>query len=233
MLAAVIRFPTELELAGRLALAAVLGGIIGLERDVSDHPAGLRTHITLALGACLFGLLSAYGFAGLLADRNSNNFQVDPTRVASQIVVGVGFLGGGAILKTDSGVRGLTTAASLWVTAAIGLGCALGAYVLTVEAFVLLLLSLTVLRGPQRWLVRRFSRVEERVVIRLSPDAKTGEIVDALNSLEGLEVRSLQVRERGETKVVQAELRSVAGRNVEEALAPIAGRDDVTHVEST
>src|ERR1051325_7394962 len=127
VVAATVHFPHEWELCARLVLAVALGGLIGLEREVSDHPAGLRTHITLALGACLFGLLSAYGFAGLLADRNSNNFQVDPTRVASQIVVGVGFLGGGAILKSDAGVRGLTTAASLWATAAIGLGCALGA----------------------------------------------------------------------------------------------------------
>src|SRR5439155_25077866 len=126
-----MHFPSEAELAGRILLAALLGGLIGVERELSGHPAGLRTHITLAIGAALFGVVSGYAFAGFDASRNVTNYQVDPTRVASQIVVGVGFLGGGAILKGDGKVRGLTTAASLWVTAAVGLACALGAYFLS------------------------------------------------------------------------------------------------------
>ena len=229
--AATVHFPHQWELALRLLLAAALGGIIGLERDVSDHPAGLRTHLTLAMGACLFGLLSAYGFAGLLADRNSNNFQVDPTRVASQIVVGVGFLGGGAILKSDAGVRGLSTAASWWTTAALGLGCALGAYTITLEAAGLLLLSLTVLRRPQRWVVRRLARVRETVVVRMTPDADPSAVIDALNRLDGVTVRSLVVRERGDQCVVQAELHTAHGEKLGDALAPLTARDDVLEVE--
>ena len=103
-------------------LALVLGGLIGLERELSDHPAGLRTHIGVCMGAALFGIVSGYGFVGFDASRSQTNYQVDPTRVASNIVTGVGFLGGGAILKHGATVRGLTTAASLWVTAAIGPG---------------------------------------------------------------------------------------------------------------
>ena len=115
-------FPSELELSLRLVLALVLGGLIGLERELTDHPAGLRTHIAVALGAALFGIVSAYGFREFDASRTETNFQVDPTRVASNIVVGIGFLGGGAILKHGATVRGLTTAGSLWVTAATSVG---------------------------------------------------------------------------------------------------------------
>ena len=91
--------PTELELAGRLGAALVLGGAIGLERELTGQVAGLRTHMTVALGAALFGIVSAYGWNEFAQVRAQTNVQVDVTRVASNIVTGVGFLGGGAILK--------------------------------------------------------------------------------------------------------------------------------------
>lgn len=83
----------------RFLLAVALTGAIGVEREISAQPAGLRTHITLGLGAALFGLLSVHGFDAYVAGRNTNNYQIDVSRVASQVVVGVGFLGAGAILK--------------------------------------------------------------------------------------------------------------------------------------
>src|SRR3954467_3075189 len=128
VLAAAIHPPSDLHLVLRILLAALLGGIIGMEREIAGHPAGLRTHISVALGSALFGVLSAFGFSLFDVPRNDTVFQVDVTRIASQIVVGVGFLGGGAILKEGANVRGLTTAASLWVTAALGLAFALGSY---------------------------------------------------------------------------------------------------------
>jgi len=102
--------PSDLELLGRLLLAAVLGGAVGAERELHDQPAGLRTHMLLTIGACLFTLVSAYGFGG----------PTDPSRLAAQIVTGIGFLGGGAIVRQGLTVRGLTTAASIWATASIG-----------------------------------------------------------------------------------------------------------------
>ena len=104
--------------AVRLLIAAGLGGAIGLEREIKDQPAGLRTHLLVALGACLFTLISAYGFDGGVG--------TDVTRIASQVVVGIGFLGGGTILRHGGTVKGLTTAASLWIVAAIGLGVGAG-----------------------------------------------------------------------------------------------------------
>src|SRR5437870_687367 len=112
----------------RFLVAVALTGAIGVEREISAQPAGLRTHITLGLGAAVFGLLSVHGFDAYVAGRNTNNYQIDVSRVASQVVVGVGFLGAGAILKEGASIRGLTTAASLWASAAIGLACGLGSY---------------------------------------------------------------------------------------------------------
>ena len=106
------------ELAIRLVLAALLGGLIGFEREVRDHEAGLRTHLLVAVGSSLFTIVSAYGFADFF---NGNAaIRADPSRIAAQIVAGVGFLGAGAIFRQGAFVRGLTTAATLWAVAAIG-----------------------------------------------------------------------------------------------------------------
>src|ERR687893_654955 len=115
------------ELIGRVLLAALLGGIIGVEREFSDQPAGFRTHILVSLGAALFTLVGAYGVAPFLGEDAAVRF--DPTRIAAQVVTGIGFLGAGAILRSGMSVRGLTTAASLWVVAAVGAAIGLGAYV--------------------------------------------------------------------------------------------------------
>ncbi len=108
----------------RLVVAALLGGLIGLEREFSDQPAGLRTHLLVALGAALFTLTGAYGVSAFAGDENF--VRIDPTRVAAQVVTGIGFLGAGAIIQQGFSVRGLTTAAALWVTAAVGLAAAFG-----------------------------------------------------------------------------------------------------------
>ena len=105
----------QVDLILRLLLAAFLGAAIGFEREVHGHPAGLRTHTLVALGSALFTELSIYGFP------SEPGQPVDPTRIAAQIVTGIGFLGGGAILKEGLNVKGLTTAASLWAGAAIGM----------------------------------------------------------------------------------------------------------------
>ena len=143
LVALAVAHPTlgNLELAGRLALAVALGGAVGLEREVSDQPAGLRTHISVALGAALFGVISTVGFNTFVTTREASDYQIDVTRVASQVVVGIGFLGAGAIVKEGLTIRGLTTAASLWVTAAIGLAVGIGGYVMA---------SLTTLVSPSR-----------------------------------------------------------------------------------
>lgn len=116
---------STLDLVGRVALAVALGALIGLEREARDHPAGLRTHALVAAGAALFTIAGAYGFADIPAGTN-----VDPARVAAQVATGIGFIGAGAILKIGMSVRGLTTAATLWMSAALGVAAGAGAYVL-------------------------------------------------------------------------------------------------------
>src|SRR6185295_5857357 len=108
----------DIQRAGRLCLAGLLGGLVGLEREISSQPAGLRTHMIVALGSCLIMLVSIH-----MSDLNGT--KADPGRIAAQVVAGVGFLGAGAIMRSGLSVRGLTTAACLWTVAAIGLavGC--------------------------------------------------------------------------------------------------------------
>lgn len=216
--------PSEIELAGRLGAALVLGGAIGLEREVSGQVAGLRTHMTVALGSALFAIVSAYGFGEFVAPRAGTNVQVDVARVASNIVTGVGFLGGGAILKEGASVRGLTTAASLWVTAAVGLAVAMGLYSLGAICALALIFSLTVLRGPRLWLRRRFTMSEEAVQIRLRCATDAGGVVAALRAHPDLDVRSVSVRDTDDEIVVEAD---VKGPDIATSLAELAARNDV------
>ncbi|MGH7868981.1 MAG: MgtC/SapB family protein, partial [Candidatus Dormibacteraceae bacterium] len=116
----------------RLILAVILTATIGLERELRQKNAGLRTHALVGLGAALLAQVSAYGFTELL--NKSGQIQLDPTRVAAQVVSGVGFIGGGLIFVHQASVRGLTTAASVWLSAAIGLASGAGLWVPAIAA---------------------------------------------------------------------------------------------------
>lgn len=116
---------SNFEIILRLLLSSVIGGLIGMEREANNRPAGLRTHVLVTLGSCLIMLLSMYGFIGLGAGGTGG----DPARLAAQVVSGIGFLGAGTILRTENKVSGLTTAASLWVCGGIGLAIGSGYYV--------------------------------------------------------------------------------------------------------
>jgi putative Mg2+ transporter-C (MgtC) family protein len=133
----VIDFSEQLDLSVRLLVAAVLGLAIGFEREIHGHPAGLRTHMLVALGSALFTVLSIRGFLG-----EPGAAPVDPTRIAAQIVSGIGFLGAGAILKDGIVIRGLTTAASLWATSAVGMAAGAGEYAIGTVAATVILVSL-------------------------------------------------------------------------------------------
>lgn len=126
----------QVELGLRLATGLVLGAVIGFERELHRQPAGFRTHSLVALGAALFTIVSAYAFPG------SNS---DPTRIAAQIVSGIGFIGAGTILQHRGSVRGLTTAASLWSVAAIGTAAGAGLLTMAIIGTVLILVVLSLL----------------------------------------------------------------------------------------
>ena len=173
----------DLELLGRLLLAAVLGGAIGAERELNDQPAGLRTHMLLTIGACLFTLISAYGFG-----RGS-----DPSRIAAQIVTGIGFLGGGAIVRYGLTVKGVTTAASIWATASVGVAIGAGSYVLGTGGAVLVVGTLFGLRRAdevlQRWGVSR-----EEYLIEAAPGFDMERLAE-IGRREKVALRGMQLQE--------------------------------------
>jgi putative Mg2+ transporter-C (MgtC) family protein len=171
--------PTDLEQLARLALAAVLGGLVGAERELADQPAGLRTHVLLSLGTCLFTLVSAYGFGQ----------GADPSRLAAQIVTGVGFLGGGAILRHGFTIRGLTTAASIWSTCALGVAVGVGVYTLAVGATVLVLVTLYGLRAVRN-VLRRHAASREELTLLTGRDFTVQGMIDLLHS-EGVSLRGM------------------------------------------
>lgn len=135
--------PSELEGLGKLALACVLGGILGLEREMTHHPAGLRTHILVALGSAGFTLTGLFLLAPMPGDMATNL-----SRVMQGVITGMGFIGAGAIMKEGASIHGLTTAASLWVASSVGLMVACGAFVLAAGTTVLGLVALLLSRSP-------------------------------------------------------------------------------------
>lgn len=149
----------QLDLSLRLIVAAALGAAVGAEREIHGHPAGMRTHMLVALGAGLFTVLSIHGFG-----QDAAGSTVDPTRIAAQIVSGIGFLGAGAILKDGVVIRGLTTAASLWATAAVGTAAGAGEYVIATVAAVVILVSLWPLNAVAE---RLHGSAEPEVQLRL------------------------------------------------------------------
>ena len=131
----------QLEFTLRIFVAAILGGLIGLEREYRSKEAGFRTHFLVALGSALFMIVSAYGFSDVPM---SEAHRWDVSRIAAQVVSGIGFIGAGTIIfhKSENIVRGLTTAAGVWVTAAIGLACGGGMYILSIASTLMVLIGL-------------------------------------------------------------------------------------------
>jgi putative Mg2+ transporter-C (MgtC) family protein len=213
--------PSDLELLGRLLIAAVLGGAIGAERELNDQAAGLRTHMLLTIGACLFTVISAYGFR--------RGVGTDPSRLAAQIVTGIGFLGGGAIVRHGLTVKGLTTAASIWATASVGVAVGAGDYVLGVGGAALVVGTLVGLRRVsatlQRWGVSR-----EEFTLATRPGFDVERIVEAVRR-ERVELRGLD-REAGKDEDRVVLVVKLRPRYRPDQLLDVLGRlDGVRQVE--
>jgi putative Mg2+ transporter-C (MgtC) family protein len=213
--------PSDLELLGRLLIAAVLGGAIGAERELNDQAAGLRTHMLLTIGACLFTVISAYGFR--------RGVGTDPSRLAAQIVTGIGFLGGGAIVRHGLTVKGLTTAASIWATASVGVAVGAGDYVLGVGGAALVVGTLVGLRRVsatlQRWGVSR-----EEFMLATRPGFDVERIVEAVRR-ERVELRGLD-REAGKDEDRVVLVVKLRPRYRPDQLLDVLGRlDGVRQVE--
>lgn len=215
---------SDVEIVVRLVIVSVLCGVIGLERQTRGQVAGLRTHLIVGLGAGLFTLVSAYGFTGASASH------ADPTRVAAQIVSGIGFLGGGAILRYGVTVHGVTTAAALWISAAVGMAAAAGFYVGAVATTALALVALVALGRLKPVLRRRFGETLS-LELGLSPGA-------SIRSLLGeLRRHSLRV-ERLETHVLddgserlRFDVRGPASLDVDGILADLSQIREVARID--
>jgi putative Mg2+ transporter-C (MgtC) family protein len=215
------------EMVLRVVLAVALGGAIGVDREIDGQAAGFRTHVLVCLGAALFGLISVHAFDPFVVERADANVNVDVTRVASNVVVGIGFLGGGAILKYGATVRGLTTAASMWVTAAIGLAVGVGYYWAGVAVTVATLAALVGFRYLRTWLRERFARQSEMVTFRLRRGADPGALATAVHELAGVSVRSMRIDTSEGSTEVTVGLKTDPGVRLDTRLAPLAGHPDV------
>jgi len=222
------------EMTLRILLALALGGLIGLERELGGHSAGFRTHILVTMGSAIIVLLSAYGFSAFASEPN---VRMDPARLAAQVISGIGFLGAGTIMRTGLTVSGLTTAASLWVSAAIGLSAGAGFYYCAIISTVLVVISLFVLNKAEK----RFSRTKKVREVQIKMEKKSsglGVVLAHLNE-SGLQINKLTVdnEDRPGTEGdrylilrIQVKLKKV--KKYEEVIAALVGMEGVMGLET-
>ncbi len=189
-----------LHLIIRLFLAAILGGLVGYEREIHGRPAGLRTHILVCLGSALIMTVSVYGFT----DDVFSSLTPDPARIAAQVVSGIGFIGAGTILRQGANIRGLTTAASLWVVAAVGLAVGIGYYVGAIITTLFVLLSLYVLSGVEKSVVRKSSQVE-LVISAVDQPGLLGNVGSVLGQ-RGVNITKIDMKEKEYQETYKTEI---------------------------
>ncbi|WNQ13336.1 MgtC/SapB family protein [Paenibacillus aurantius] len=220
----------------RLLLAALCGGLIGLEREWNHHAAGFRTHILVCIGSAAIMLLSIYGFSQFVTEEN---VRMDPARLAAQVISGIGFLGAGAIMRTGATVSGLTTAASIWVVAAIGLCVGAGFYYCAGLATLLVLVSLFLLNKWEKVLMR--DRRHQEVTIKIfDRPGSLGRIATEFG-LQGIQIANVNMTpeekpvlgEKGEPVMeLRFRLKFASGDRMVKALEGISKTGDVLSIES-
>lgn len=203
----------------RLLAAAGMGALIGLDRELSDQPAGLRTHILVAVGAALFTMSGSLAFSA----------PVDPTRVAAQVVTGIGFLGAGAILRQGTNVRGLTTAAGLWVTAAVGVAVAFGFWEGAGFATGISVLALFGLKRFERAYLRKLKPGRFEFIVQSASSLRLSAITEFVEANRG-KLEQVEDVIDGESRVVTMVMRmppKATPSEIAEALRKIEGVNDV------
>jgi putative Mg2+ transporter-C (MgtC) family protein len=209
----------------RLAVAAVLGGLVGLERERSEWAAGMRTHALVSLGSALFMVVSIFGFSDIL---NERHVVLDPSRVAAQVASGIGFFGAGTIILRREVVKGLTSAASIWAVAAVGLAVGGGMFLAAGAATVLALLVLAKPLKARMYPYRKEARRVRLVVGRGTPLAELREEIEAAEvPIERIVVRPGPTAAEEED---EAELVMAKGTREEELLSLIDGLRRVSGV---
>jgi putative Mg2+ transporter-C (MgtC) family protein len=215
------------EVAVRLAVAAALTGAVGLEREFRERAAGLRTHMLVGVGSALFTIVSAYAWGDFIFDRTQGT-AFDPTRIAAQIVTGIGFLGAGVIIRQGLSIRGVTTAAGLWVAAAIGMAVGAGYWGAALIGTGVVLVGLGPLRMAEGWVVRR-RREGGTLEIDLRPEEPLAPVLSVLENRRA-RVSRIHLEEEETGRQLRLEVRmppGVSGRDLVEELTRL---DEVTGV---
>ncbi|MEN8233654.1 MAG: MgtC/SapB family protein [Actinomycetota bacterium] len=210
--------PPQIELILRVVIAALLGAALGAEREIYQKTAGLRTHTLVAAGAALFTIAGAYSFEGT---------DVDPTRVAAQVVTGIGFIGAGGMIRTGFTVSGITTAATLWFAAALGLAAGFGMYLI---AAVALGVALVVMVGfaPIR---RRIHRVQHLEIVYIPGHGTMTPLFQSLSAV-GASVHNMTLNESEGIRTVAIEVVGLGGDSLDEVMSALRTRDEVLNVST-
>lgn len=211
-----------MEFIFRVFVAALLGGMIGFEREYRAKEAGLRTHFLVAMGSALFMIVSQYGFNAVLG----TSITLDPSRVAAQVVSGIGFIGAGTIIFQKHVIKGLTTAAGLWVTSAIGLACGSGLYLLSVASTLLVLLCLETIF----FILMRIGSRTISVTISTTDREKIKKVVNQLRE-DCVTMDSYEMKRQGELFVVSMELK-VKRNNYRNRIIEFMDKFDGVDIES-
>lgn len=177
------------EITFRLILATLIGGIIGLEREVEDKPAGFRTHILVCVGSALIMLISLFMYYEIA---RPDKLIADPGRIAAQVVVGIGFLGAGTIIRYGTSVKGLTTAASLWTISGIGLAIGCGFYSGAIVTSIILLIVLFVLERTEKYFKKKRKHKILKVEVKDQP-GQLGQIGCLLGELK-VDIRNIEIK---------------------------------------
>lgn len=212
---------TETEMVLRIGIACVLGGIVGIERESLNRPAGFRTHIMVCSGSTLIMLVSMYGFPGTWAD---------PSRIAAQVVTGIGFLGAGTIMQQGGNIRGLTTAASIWVIAGVGLAVGTGMYVAAIATSILSLIVLRYSKGLERALISKRKIRIISVTIQDYP-GQLGELCVRIGQL-GIDINNVEMHPLNNGKItIELNVQFPANKDINDLMAILAEMQGVERVE--
>lgn len=213
------------ELLLRLSVATATGAAVGWERERQGRLAGMRTHALVAAGACLFTLIGAYGFPELTRGPN-----VDPMRVAAQVVSGIGFIGGGAIIRDRGAIRGVTTAAALWASAALGMAAGAGLLAAAGIGLLTILFALVGLRAVREHLLRPLTHDHQTISISYRRGHGTlGPLIEAVESGGG-RLQNLSIDDDEDLRHVALDVRTPDGDGLRKRIGAFAELPEVDAV---
>jgi putative Mg2+ transporter-C (MgtC) family protein len=216
----------------RLAVAIVLGSLVGIEREIHEHSAGMRTIALVTLGCALFTIVSAYGFLDLVG---TLHLTLDPTRIASYIVAGIGFLGAGTIFMSREGerIKGLTTAASIWVMAAIGIACGAGLLVEAIVTTALVIVVLVVFRYLEQLILPRGQA--NRQHIQIDAEMVTGQFIATIYetcAASNLSIEKLRISTTQEGEIIEMVCQAASPSSLGNAIGSLRGLSGVRAIHA-